>query len=152
MGAQMAWFNSAVRVMVVVMNICIHAHLNRCIYTCQGGQSQGRYKVGPERSRWLFASRLFPSSSTFPSLAFDIVEALLLPKIASWLACDTCGAHLLTSFSFPPSPFTSVFLDSEFWQWVSFILVLSVGLTTWSFRYTWEVQAEAVCLLCKWGW
>ena len=103
MGAQMAWFNSAVRVMEVVMNICIHAHLNRCIYACQGGQSQGRYKVGPERSSLLFASRLFPSSSTFPSLALDLVEGLLLPKIASWLACDTCP-HLLTSFSFSPSP------------------------------------------------
>ena len=112
MGAQMAWFNSALRVMEVVMNICIHAHLNRCIYTCQGGQSQGRYKVGPERSRWLFASRLFPSSSSFPSLALDLVEGLLLPKIASWLACDT---HLnLIILTLPFSPLTSVFLDSEF--------------------------------------
>ena len=36
MGAQIAWFNSVLRVMEVVMNICIHAHLNTCIYTCQG--------------------------------------------------------------------------------------------------------------------
>ena len=30
-----------------MMNICIHRHLYTCIYTCQGGQSQGRYKVDP---------------------------------------------------------------------------------------------------------
>ena len=114
MAAQMAWFNSAVRVMEVVMNICIHAHLNRCIYACQGGQSQGRYKVGPERSRLLFASRLFPSSSTFPSLALDLVEGLLLPKIASWLARDTPLNLINPSRPSSPSPFTSVFLNSGF--------------------------------------
>ena len=114
MGVQMAWFNSAVRVMEVVMNICIHAHSNRCIYACQGGQSQGRYKSGPERSRLLFASRLFPSSSTFPSLALDLVEGLLLPKIASWLARDTPFNLIILTRPSSPSPFTSVFLNSGF--------------------------------------
>lgn len=32
---------------MLMMNICIHTDLYRCIYTCQGGQSQGRYKVDP---------------------------------------------------------------------------------------------------------
>ena len=71
-----------------MMNICIHTHLYTCIYTCQGGQSQGRYKVDPGwRSAVVLPQKLFP----FPLQ----VWLDLLPKVTSWVASLDPPFHLL---------------------------------------------------------